>query len=69
MRVDEFTLGVVIVAALILLATKEVSMTSDTRLAARLNKSLNVPIIIMVALFVLLLALGIMEILQTMPLG
>ena len=68
MRVDEFSLGVVIIAALILLATKEVSMISDTKLAARLNRSLNMPIIVMVALFVLLLALGIMEILHTITL-
>jgi len=67
-RVDTLILGVVVVITLILLAAKELAMISNTEFAVRLSKSLNVPIIIMVLLFVLLIALGIMEILWTEPL-
>lgn len=56
--------GAVVVTLLILLATKELAMINDTKSSVHLSKSLNVPIIIMVALFVLLLALGMTEILR-----
>lgn len=55
--------GAVVVTSVILLAMKELAMISNTKFAVRLSKSLNAPIIIILALFVLLLTLAVMEIL------
>jgi len=61
-------IGTVIVTSLILLAAKELTKINDTWYSVRLSKLLNVPIIIMVALFIVLVAIGIMGILRTAPL-
>lgn len=55
--------GAVVVISVILLAAKELAMINDTEFALRLSKSLNAPITIILALFVLLLTLAVMEIL------
>lgn len=65
MDVEALSLGVIIVTALILLAAKELAMTNSTEFSTRLSHFLNVPIIIMLVVFGLLLAHGIIEILRT----
>ena len=67
MKNYEALLGVVVIASLIILATKELANVSDSRFAVNLSKSLNIPRIIVVALFVAMIILGIMEILGLLP--
>ena len=68
MSIDVWSLGVIVVTTLVLLVAKELAMINGTEFSLQLSKYLNIPIIIMVAIFVLLLALGVMEILQIKPL-
>ena len=63
MSIDSLILGSIVVTSLILLAAKELAMMSENESAARLSKLLNLPLIIMLIIFILLLSFGIVEIL------
>ncbi|OGO23654.1 MAG: hypothetical protein A2144_01500 [Chloroflexi bacterium RBG_16_50_9] len=67
MSIDIVSFGIIVITSLALLAAKEMAMISGTRFSRHLGKILNIPIFIMVAVFVVLLALGTMDILRTAP--
>ena len=64
MRIDKFILAFVVVIPLILLAAREIAMVYGSGFAIRLSKALRIPIIIMVALFLVVIVFGINEILR-----
>lgn len=57
-------LGIIIIVSLILIATKELAMTSEMRFAVNLSRSLTAPILIIAMMFVLLIVLEIVGILR-----
>ena len=47
------------------ITAKDLAIITNTRFSTRLSKLLNIPVVIMVAIFAALLLLGVMKILQT----
>ena len=57
--------GLVVIMSVVLLVAKDLAIVHNTRFSTRLSRLLNIPILFMVAVFAVLLLLGVMEILQT----
>ena len=62
--INSLNIGIVVVMTLIALASKELVMSKSTKLQVNLGKYLNIPIVIMVALFLYLLARAVIEVLR-----